>query len=389
MSFAMTIKRFLPAVRITLLLMTAGLTFKKASAADPSIEPEPAGRNGVTLFVSKLGDDSDGSSWEKAFRTLQGALLAVPNANGGHRIIVRPDTYVEANLYPAFKGAAGAINELVGDFDGSLGSGAKGWTVIDSGDPQLGFKSYDWHSTIRAYKQGWSPEHTKESTSSAAWDRWNLRRLYATGSDAGLFFDLVEDTQPFTVVVEDCVGIGRAFGGGAANCLSRHDEPITFRRCHLWALDFWGDTSGAYVRIENESMPERPDVVFEDCTMVGPQCALKSSNFGFRTFTHAKLTNCRLIALNFSQPHGTPIDGIIQSVQDGKLLKVDLEDCTLMGYKVFGVIVNKESVGDIQFSIKGKVAAYVQFQQETPAGFERLTEWPVELFRSISPPALP
>ncbi len=208
-----------------------------------------------------------------------------------------------------------------------------------------------------------------------------MSRLYASGSDAGLFFDLVDDTQPFTVVVEDCVGIGRAFGGGVANCLSRHDEPITFRRCHLWALDFWGDTLGAYVRIENTSMPERPDVVFEDCTMVGPQCALKSSNFGFQTFTHAKLVNCRLIALNFSQPHGTPIDGIIQSVQDGKLLKVDLEDCTLMGYKVFGVIVNKESVGDIQYTTKGKVAAYVQFQQQTPEGIERLTDWPVELFR--------
>ena len=35
--------------------------------------------------------------------------------------------------------------------------------------------------------------------------------------------------------MKDCVSIGRAFGGGVASCLSRSDEPITFRRCHLFA----------------------------------------------------------------------------------------------------------------------------------------------------------
>jgi hypothetical protein len=358
-----------------------------AAEVDSRVAAEPASKTGVTVYVSKLGDDSDGSSWAKAFQTIQSALLAVPDSGGGHCIIVRPDTYVEANLYPAHKGAPGRYNELVGDFDGALGSGAVGWTVIDSGDPELGFKSFDWHSTIRAYKQGWSAEHTEASSSSAAWDRWKLSRLYATGSDAGLFFDLVDDTQPFTVIVEDSVGIGRAFGGGVANARSRRDEPITFRRCHLWALDFWGDTSGAYVRIENQSMPDEPDVLFADCTLAGPQCALKSSNFGFQTFTYAKLTNCRLIALNFSQPQGTPTDGIIQSVQEGKLLRVDLEDCTMMGYKVFGVIVKKKTAADIQYAVKGTVAAYIQFQQEIPAGIERLTKWPVELFQSLAPPA--
>src|SRR6185369_2705247 len=121
----------------------------------------------TTIHVSKLGDDSDGSSWRKAFRTIQKALDMVPDARGGHRIIVRPDTYMEANLYPAHRGASGAYNELLGDWDGRLGSGAIGWVVIDSGDANLGFKSYDWWGNIRAYKKGWSKDHREESFSSA------------------------------------------------------------------------------------------------------------------------------------------------------------------------------------------------------------------------------
>jgi len=127
-------------------------------------------------------------------------------------------------------------------------------------------------------------------------------------------------------------------------------------------------------------------VVFEDCTMVGPQCALKASNFGFHTFTRVRLARCRLVCLNFSQPQGTPTDGIIQSVQEGKLLHVDLEDCTLMGYKVFGVMVNKETAGDIGYTTRGDCKAYVQFQQEVPPGFHRLPDWPAEVFATIAPP---
>lgn len=368
------------------ILTAAALFCVPSLGAEPGGPKAPERPRGRTLYVSKLGDNSDGSSWSKALHSVQQALLAVPDDRGGHRVIVRPDTYHEANLYPAHKGAAGAYNELIGDSDGQLGSGATGWVVIDSGDPQLGFKSYDWHSTIRAYKKGWSPEHEAESFSSVVWDRWTLRHLYATGSDAGWFFDLVDQVVPFSVVVEDCVGIGRAFGGGVANCLSRAQEPVRFRRCTLWSLDFWGDTSGAYVRFENKAMPEHHDIVFEDCTLVGPQCAFKSSNFGFHTHTHARLGQCRLVALNFSQPHGTPTDGIIQSVQNGSLLSIDLEDCTLMGYKVFGVIVDKDSVDKIRYTCRGEVKAYVQFQQAVPAGIQRLTAWPVDVFQGIAPP---
>ena len=344
-------------------------------------------RQGVTLYVSKLGDNSDGASWAKAFHSVQAALDAVPDARGGHRIVVRPDTYMEANLWPAHSGAEGAYNELIGDVDGALGAGVGGWVVLDSGAAGGGFKSYDWWSTIRATTKGWSGEHTEETFSAIVWDRWRLRHLYATGGDAGLMWDCTNQVKPFTVVVEDCVGIGRAFGGGVASCLSRYDEPITFRRCHLWALDWWGDTAAAYVRVENEEMPDRADVVFEDCTLTSPQCALKGGNFGFKTSMRVRVVGCRLVALNFSQPHGTPIDGIIQSVEHGKYLHVDLEDCTLRGYKVFGVRVNKDTVDELGYTTRGSVRAYVQYRQDVPPGITRLGHWPVDTFQALLPPA--
>ena len=343
----------------------------------------------MTFYVSKLGNDADGRSWGSAFRTIQGALAAIPDDGGGHRVVVRPDTYMEANLFAAYPGAAGAPNELVGDVDGGLGCGTAGRVVIDSGDPALGFKSSDWWGSIKATKQGWSAAHTEPSFSAIGWDRWALRHLYVTGGDGGLMWDCVDRVEPFSVVVEDCVSIGRAFGGGVASCLSRPDEPIVFRRCHLWALDWWGDTAAAYVRVENQAMPDRPDVVFEDCTTVSPQCALKVGNYGFTTYSRVRVTGCRLIALNFSQPQGTPTDGIIQSVEHGRYLHVDLEDTTLMGYKVFGVTVAKETEAEIGYTTDGGVQAYVQFQQEVPAGMHRLGHWPVDLFATLMPPPPP
>lgn len=340
------------------------------------------------IYVSKLGDNTNGSTWANAFNSIQAALEAIPDSKGGYKIIIRPDTYFEANLFPHFKGAKGSYNSLVGDFDGSFGSGTSGHVVIDSGDPkQTGFKSYDWWSTFRATQQGWSKEHKEETFSAIGWDRWVLRHLYVTGSDAGLFWDGTNQVKPFTIVVEDCIGIGRAFGGGVASVLSRRNEPIVFRRCTLWALDWWGDTAGAYVRVENQTMPTIPDIYFEDCTLVSPQCSMKAGNFGFKTYIHVKLERCALVTLNFSQPAGTPTDGIIQSVEDGKYLSVDLQDCTLMGYKVFGVRVNKETEKDIQYTTNGAVHAYIQFKQEMPEGFHRLGHWPVDIFQSIIPTA--
>ncbi|MEW6237404.1 MAG: hypothetical protein AB1656_18635 [Candidatus Omnitrophota bacterium] len=360
-----------------------------AQAAEFHTPPVPEiQRTGTTFYVSKLGDNSDGLSWAKAFNTIQAALDAIPDDKGGHRIIIRPDTYMEAMLSPACSGAQGAYNELVGDVDGSLGSGKPNRVVIDSSDPSKGFKSYDWWGPIRATQQGWSPEHKDPTFSAIFWDRWILRNLYVTGGDGGLMWDCTNRIEPFTVVVEDCISIGRAFGGGVASCLSRTDEPIVFRRCHLWSLDWWGDAAGAYVRVENPAMPNRPDIYFVDCTIAGPQCALKGGNYGFHTYTRIKTERCRLIALNYSQPQGTPTDGIVQSVQNGKYLHVDFEDCTLMGYKVFGVKVDKDSSKDIQYTAKGAVQACVQFTQDVPKGIHRLGHWPVEAFNDLMPPPI-
>jgi hypothetical protein len=336
---------------------------------------------GKVYYVSKLGDDSDGSSWPRAFRTIQGALSAVSDEKGGHRIIVRPDTYMEANLFPAHKGAGSALNELIGDWDGSLGSGTRGWAIIDSGDAEKGFKSYDWWGPIRAYKKGWSAEHKEETFSAIGWDRWALRRLYVSGGDAGLFFDLVDKAEPFTVIVEDCVSIGRAFGGGVGNILSRPGEPSVFRRCALWCLDWWGDAAGAYVRAEHAEMPAEPDVVFDNCTLVGPDNALQAGNPGFAGYTRVALKRCRLVSLNFSQPQGKPGTGVIFSTIDGKFLHVDLEDCTLMGCKILGA-----GKGDVSFSLQGDVKAYVQFQQPVPKGMFRLGHWPADVFQTLLPP---
>ncbi|MBN1509651.1 MAG: hypothetical protein JW955_22580 [Sedimentisphaerales bacterium] len=139
----------LDAKAVVLLILLAGSLPICVAQEGSSAVARDAGR-GATLYVSKQGDNSNGRSWRAAFHTIQKALDSVPDDRGGHRIIIRPDTYVEANLAPAYKGAPGAYNSLVGDFDGSLGSGATGWTVIDSGDPAKGFKSWDWWGPIRA-----------------------------------------------------------------------------------------------------------------------------------------------------------------------------------------------------------------------------------------------
>ena len=357
-----------------------GLTALWTMTADRSAS-SAGDLRGSTLYVSKQGDNSDGRSWKTAFHSIQKALSAVPDDRGGHRILLRPGTYMEANLYPAHKGAKGAYNELVGDVDGKLGSGATGRVVIDSSDPEKGFKSYDWWGPIRAYQKAWSPEHKEETFSSVVWDRWVLRHLYVTGGDGGIFWDMVGKVEPFTIVVEDCVGIGRAFGGGVANHDARPDEPCVFRRCYLACLDWWGDAGAAYVRGSHTKIPTSPDVVFEDCSLVSPDNALEVGYPNFPGYTRVKFTKCRLIVLNFSQPGGTPSGGIIHTPLDGKQLHVDLEDCRMMGYKVFST----EGKSPIRYTVQGKVQAYVQFQQPVPAGIERLTMWPVNLFQHVAP----
>ena len=357
-----------------------------ASSWDPTAQ-DYSGRVGTTLYVSKRGDNTDGRSWRTAFRTIQAALDAVPDDKGGHRVIVAPDTYVEANLAPSRKGAAGAYNALICDFDGRLGSGAKGWGVVDSGDPQKGFKSWDWWSTIRASDKHWPTGNNEKTFSSIVWDRWVLRQLYVTGSDAGLFWDLTNKSgEGFTVVVEDCVGIGRAFGGGVVYPTVREGEPSVFRRCYFLALDWVGDTAAVLLGGWEDAMPSQPHAVFEDCTLVHSDNAVAMSYAS--KAARASFVGCRMIVLNFTQPEmGGKSTGILctQGHSPKGRLHVDLEDCTLAGYSV---LTPGDDAKAISLGLKGKVQAYVQFKQPVPAGFERIGVWPAELFARMAPPSI-
>ncbi len=355
-----------------------------ASSPDPS-SSDYSGRRGLTIYVSKLGDGSDGRSWGTAFKTIQAALSAVPDDQGGHQIVVRPDVYAEANLAPSNKGAAGAYNALICDFDGRLGSGAKGWCLVDSGDPAKGFKSWDWWSAIRASDKHWPTGNNKQTFSSIVWDRWIVRRLYTAGGDAGLFWDLTDKSgEGFTVVVEDCVGTGRAFGGGVVYPTVRPDEPSVFRRCYFLALDWVGDSAAVLLGGWEQTMPDRPHVLFEDCTMVHPDNAVAMS-YASRS-ARARFVGCRLIVLNFTQPEmGGLSTGVVctQGHAPTGRLHVDLEDCELAGYSVF---TSGDAGKAVSYTAKGKTSAYVQFKQPVPDGFERRGAWPSELFARIAPP---
>lgn len=394
------------ALRLTVFSVSVaafGAPWARAEPFDPAA-PEYAGRRGVTLYVSKAGDDSDGTNWSRAFRTIQKALSAVPDDRGGHRILIRPDRYVEANLFPAHPGAKGSWNLLAGDADGAFGSGAKGWVLIDTGvpdvsvrqrpvgeapgggnpafsvtkaeTPETGLKAVDW----------WGPWRCDPTFSAIGWDRWIFRGLYATGSEGGMGWDLTTKCgSEFSALVEDCVGIGRFAGGAAIGQALRPGEPVVFRRSWFACLDVWGDAGGVYVRSHDPAMPEEPGVIFDDCTIVAPDNALQVGYPKFEGYSRVRFRGCRLIVLNFSQPHGTPSTGIIYSDLAGKFLHVELEDCALMGYKVFGAL-NDDLFG---YSLKGRVSAYVHYRQPVPEGFERTPLWPADLFQSLAPPEAP
>jgi hypothetical protein len=131
-------------------------------------------------------------------------------------------------------------------------------------------------------------------------------------------------------------------------------------------------------------MPSHPDALFDDCTLVGPDNALQAGSPGYAGFTRVALKNCRLVSLNFSQPQGKPGTGVIFSTIEGRFLHVGLEDCTLMGCKIFGA-----GKGEINYATKGDVKAYVQFQQDVPKGMHRLGHWPVEVFQTLLTPPPP
>lgn len=129
-------------------------------------------------------------------------------------------------------------------------------------------------------------------------------------------------------------------------------------------------------------MPDTPHAVFENCTISSPKKALQSGWPGVdKRNTRVRFTKCRLLTLNFSQPHGEPAQVISCGSADGRQLHVDLEDTVLAGYQVFGGRSN-----NVSYSTTGHVAAYVQYVQPLPEGIDRLRYWPVEAFASLLPP---
>ena len=359
-----------------------------AASSDPAAT-DYSGNKGKTIYVSKLGDNSDGSSWHKAFHTIQAALSAVPDNKGGHQIIVRPDRYVEANLAPAYPGAAGAYNALIGDFDGSLGSGAQGLGAARFRRSRKGFQELGLVGTVPRHRQELA--NRQQDRADVLRDRLRSldlpqhvhgrrRRRAVLGSDN-------QSGEGFTVIVEDCIGTGRAFGGGLAYPVVRPKEPSVFRRCYFLALDYVGDTAAVLMGGWEKTMPKYPHAVFEDCTMVHPDNAVAMSYAA--NCTRVKCVNCRMIVLNFTQPEmGGKSTGILCTEghgPDGRL-HVDLEDCILAGYCV--LTPGKES-NVASYTTKGKVQAYVQFKQPCPQGFNGLGLWPTELFSQMAPPRTP
>ena len=377
-----------------------------AASFDPGAS-DYAGHEGARLYVSAHGDNSDGGSWAKAFHTIGAALSTVPDDQGGHCVIVAPGTYAEANLYPSFKGARGSYNLLIGDIDGTYGCGTTGRVVIDSGAPAVivrtntnaptgnptwmivddgnpadewGLKSVDW----------WGPWKCAPEFSGIIWDRWIFRNLYVTGSEGGMGVDITNAKgSEFSFIVDNCVGIGRFAGAAVMAHKPRQGEPVVFRNSYFANLDWWGDAGAAYVRGEDTSLPDVPHATFENCTLVGPDNALQAGYPGVDQFyTRVRFRNCKLIVLNFSQPHGTPSTGVICcGCKKAEQLHVDFEDCTLMGYQVFGATETqgRKLNGQVSYTIKGQVRAYVQYRQPVPQGMERLRYWPVDVFDDLIP----
>ena len=73
----------------------------------------------MVFYVSKLGNDTDGLSWGSAFHSIQKALLAIPDDNGGHRIIVRPDVVSDDKMTLLARDIAKKIEESL-DYPGQI-----------------------------------------------------------------------------------------------------------------------------------------------------------------------------------------------------------------------------------------------------------------------------
>ena len=69
----------------TIFLLTASLLTFILGVIEVYAAPNDV-QNGIKLYVSKLGDNTDGRSWKTAFNAIQQALDAVPDDKGGHQV---------------------------------------------------------------------------------------------------------------------------------------------------------------------------------------------------------------------------------------------------------------------------------------------------------------
>ena len=99
--------------------VSVGILPAVVAFGQPANDAPAAVLDAKTRYVSKLGNNTDGMTWATAYTSIQAALEAIPDDQGGYVVVVRPDTYVEANLAPSHPGASGAYNTLVGDRDGT------------------------------------------------------------------------------------------------------------------------------------------------------------------------------------------------------------------------------------------------------------------------------
>ena len=186
--------------------------------------------------------------------------------------------------------------------------------MIDSGDAAKGFKSYDWWGTIRATAAGMeSGAQGTDIFRRSLWDRWILRNFYVTGGGCRPFLGLHEPGR----AIHDCRGRLREHRTRVRRW--RGQLPVALRRTdHVPPLQaVVAGRVGRHGRTLHSrgkpGLPDRPDVVVEDCTLISPQCAMKGGNYGFHTYMRIRANRCRFITLNFSQPAGTPTDGVFKA----------------------------------------------------------------------------
>lgn len=86
-------------------------------------------RKGITVYVSMYDNNTNGSSWKMGHQNIHAAFSAIPDDKDGRKVMIRPDTYEEANVFTANKGAKGAYNLIVGDTDDYMNLRQKGGSL--------------------------------------------------------------------------------------------------------------------------------------------------------------------------------------------------------------------------------------------------------------------